>query len=276
MTALTGTITDVTDGSRVIQQGLMPYRITLMDTCEVGDLIGYDADTPGWYKADAGEKRYVECVAGERCQKSGDTVTVFRQAIVSGLSDGVAGDPVYCGNTTAGAYEDIPDSYAYQQPVGFCLSTTEVLLCPNAAGPVFSCNREARGYGAWIRSEVDSATATDMGGGLRVEYKALAGATTTEIYGVFVFMQNQDTNCHAGAFLRLEDGCSAGCHPDAFIVCIAGAVGPDNFLDIGNTLTPTGGAWSTAANAPSGAGGWLKVTTGAGARYISLFTGSGA
>lgn len=273
MTALTGTITDVTDGSRVIQQGLMPYRITLTDTCEVGDLIGYDADTPGWYKADAGEKRYAEFVAGERCQKSGDTITVFRQAIVSGLTLGVASDPVYCGNTTAGAYEDTPDSYLYVQVVGFCLSTTEVLLCPNAAATVFGCQRETRSFGGYIRSEADSATTSDIWGGLRIDVKSLTGATTTEAYGLYVFMQLADTANSTGAFIRLEDACSTSCGVDAWISFIGGPdQDPPDYLFEFNVGHPTNDAWDKDATTKSStSSGLLKLNVGGDVKYINLW-----
>jgi len=271
MTALTGTITDVTDGSRVIQQGLMPYRITLTDTCNVGDLIGYDADTPGWYRADAGEKRYAEFVAGEKCTASGNQITVFRQAIVSGLSLGVASDPVYCGNTTVGAYEDIPDAGGYQQLVGFCLSTTEVLLCPNAAAGVFGCQRESRGFGGYIRSEADSATTTAPWGGLRVEVKALTGATTGECYGLYVFMQNQDTNNTAGAIVRLEDACSSSCGLDSFIqFIVAAADAPDFLFDLGPLTEPANGTWSVLTAASDTTTGRLKIRVGGNTRYIPI------
>jgi len=271
MTALTGTITDVTDGSRVIQQGLMPYKITLTDTCEVGDPIGYDADTPGWYRADAGEKRYAEFVAGERCHKSGNTITVFRQAIVSGLSLGVAGDPVYCGNTTAGAYEDIPDSYGYQQIVGFCLSASEVLLCPNAAGGLFACNRESRGFAGYIRSEVDSATTTDLWGGLRIDVKSLTDATCGECYGLYVFMQQQDTNNTSGAIVRLEDCCSSSCGVESYIQFVTGTGDPPNFLfDLGPLTEPTNGAWSVLSAASDTTTGKLKIRVGGNTRYIPI------
>lgn len=272
MTAATGTITDVTDGSRVIQQGLMPYTITLTDTCQVGDLIGYDADTPGWYRADAGDKRYAEFVAGEKCVKSGDTITVFRQAIVSGLSLGVASDPVYCGNTTDGAYEDIPDSSGYQQIVGFCLSASEVLLCPNAAAGVFGCQRETRGFGGYIRSEADSSTTLSQWGGLRIDVKSLTGATTGAVYGLWVFIQTADTDNTEGSFIRLEDASSSSSGIDYFISCQAsGADPPDYFLDLHPT-EPTGSAWSCGTPASGSITGNIKVNTGAGDRYIPLYS----
>lgn len=276
MTAATGTITDVTDGSRVIQQGLMPYRITLTDTCEVGDLIGYDADTPGWYKADAGDKRYAEFVAGERCQKSGDMITVFRQAIVSGLSLGVASDPVYCGNTTAGAYEDIPDSSGYQQIVGFCLSPSEVLLCPNAAGGVFGCQRETRGFGGYIRSEADSSTTLSQWGGLRIDVKSLTGATTGAVYGLWVFVQPGDTDNTEGAIVRLEDASSSSCGIDSFISFQAAGVDPPDACFNLHPNTPTNGAWDTSfTTAPTTAAGQIKVSCQAGDRYIALYSTTG-
>jgi len=271
----TGTITDVTDGSRVIQQGIMPYRITLTDTCQVGDLIGVDGDDWCWYRADAGEKRYAEFVAGEKCDKSGNTITVFRQAIVSGLTLGSPGDPVYCGNTTAGKYEDIPDAYGYQQLVGFCLSTTEVYLCPNAAGGVFASQRESRGFAGYIRSEANSCTTTDIWGGLRIDVKSLTAATTGEVYGLYLFLQLADTNNHAGAFIRLEDGCSTSCHPDSFISFISGAVGPDYIFDLGSDSSPTGGAWAVEGGSAvkTTASGYLRLNVGEGVKYINVYSG---
>lgn len=63
-------LTDVTDGSRVIQQGMMPYKITFesssgTETIRQGDLVGWDADGGQWEKVDADAKVYADFVAGD-------------------------------------------------------------------------------------------------------------------------------------------------------------------------------------------------------------------
>lgn len=263
-------LTDVTDGSRVIQQGMMPYKITLNDTCKQGDLIGYDADDGVWEKADAADKVYADFVAGETCKASGDVITVFRQAIVTGFSDGVVGNPVYLGDT-AGEYEDIPDTVHYQQVVGVCLSDTEVLVEPRAAVGVFGINRQALGWGGYIRSEIQDETTSALWGGLRIDCKAVGGTLSNDVFGLFVFLQLAVAPGGSSALLRLEDGCGTLGHPDAFITFISGAVGPDYLFDLGSDPSPSGGSFDLD-NTPTTGGGNIKVKTSRGARYLALYT----
>lgn len=263
-------LTDVTDGSRVIEQGMMPYKITLTDTCDVGDLIGYDADDGKWERADANAKVYADFVAGEPCRESGDTITVFRQAIVTGFSAGVVGNPVYLGDT-AGEYEDIPDSYGYQQIVGVCLSTTEVMVEPRAAVGVFGMNRQSLGWAGYIRSEIQDETTTDIWGGLRIDCKAVGGTLSGDVYGLYVFMQLDATPTSSSAIIRLEDGCSTSDGVDSYIMCICATSDPPDFLfELGPLAAPTNSAWDLNNNSSLTAAGRLKIKVGGSTRYISI------
>lgn len=264
--------TDNTTGGRVIQQGLMPYRITLTDTCVVGDLIGCNA-AGAWARADANAKIYAEFVAGEKCAASGDALTVFRQAIISGFTGGTIGLPIYLSDTV-GAYEDIPSSAGYQQPIGVCLSTTEALINPNAGVGVFTANRNNLGWGGAIRSEIQSGqTASNVWGGLKVEVKSLATSVlSSDVYGIFLNYQLASIPSGSSACLRMDDNCDASCHPESWIVIAPGNVGPTYFFDLGSITTPSGGASVATGTNKTGNGGWLTVKTNLGTRYINLYT----
>lgn len=269
-------LTDVTDGSRIIQQGLMPYRITLTDTCRVGDLIGYDADSAAWERAVANTKVYAQFVAGETCETSGNTITVFQEAIVSGLSGASAGDPVYLGDT-AGEYENTPDTTNYQQVVGVALSATEILVSPSGnIAAAFAC-RKNLGFGGWFRSEIQSGqTASGRAGGLIVECKSIATSTITDYYGIYVMYQSQQNPSGASALIRLQDESSNGKEPDAFIMCgCPNADGPDYFMKFMNA-SGNGFTGVASGSTCSDVGGYLKIdiegaSPHAGDRYIQLW-----
>jgi hypothetical protein len=270
-------LTDVTDGSRVIQQGMMPYKITLTDTCDVGDLIGYDADSDAWERAVANTKVYAQFVAGEQCRESGNTITVFREAIVTGLSGANAGDPVYLGDT-AGEYENTPDSSNYQQVVGVALSATELLVSPNGnIAASFACRRSL-GFGGWFRSEIQSGqTAASRAGGIIVECKSIATSTTADYYGIYVMYQAQQNATGSSALIRLSDESSNGKEPDAFIMCSCpNADGPDYFIKFMNA-SGNGFTGALSGTTCGTVGGYLKLdiegeAPSAGVRYIQLYT----
>ncbi len=92
---------------RVIISGFPEHalKITLTDTCNVGDLIGYSS---GWKRADmnSSPKVYPELVAGERCATSGNEIQCYKYAEIDFGSSctATAGDRVFA-STTAGGYQ---------------------------------------------------------------------------------------------------------------------------------------------------------------------------
>lgn len=116
-------LTDVTDGSRIIQQGIAPVKITLAEACKAGDLLGYSS---GWKKADADNSIYAELVAATG-GASGDEITAYRAARVSGLTGMTAGGAVYLSDT-AGGYSESAGTVG--QVVGISLSASEMMISP--------------------------------------------------------------------------------------------------------------------------------------------------
>ncbi len=78
---------------RIIEQGEGQVRVTLAEACKAGDILGYSS---GWKRAlaTAGTAVQGRLVAGEN-GASGDVITAYRRAVVSGYSGGTAGSPVY-------------------------------------------------------------------------------------------------------------------------------------------------------------------------------------
>ena len=83
---------------RIIEQGEGLVKITLAEACKAGDILGYSS---GWKRALAtvGTALQGRLVAGED-GANGDVVTAYRRAVVSGYSDGTAGNEVYVAEGT--------------------------------------------------------------------------------------------------------------------------------------------------------------------------------
>jgi hypothetical protein len=84
---------------RIIEQGEGLVKITLAEACKAGDVLGYSS---GWKRALAtvGTAIQGRLVAGEE-GASGDVITAYRRAVVSGYSGGTAGNAVYVAEGTA-------------------------------------------------------------------------------------------------------------------------------------------------------------------------------
>ncbi len=78
---------------RIIEQGEGLVRVTLAEACKAGDILGYSS---GWKRALATTGTAVQgrLVAGE-AGASGDVITAYRRAVISGYSGGTAGNAVY-------------------------------------------------------------------------------------------------------------------------------------------------------------------------------------
>lgn len=83
---------------RIIERGEGAVKITLAEACKAGDILGYSS---GWKRALATTGSVIQgrLVAGED-GASGDEVTAYRRAVVSGYSGGTAGNPVYVAEGT--------------------------------------------------------------------------------------------------------------------------------------------------------------------------------
>ncbi len=78
---------------RIIEQGEGLVKITLAEACKAGDILGYGS---GWKRALATTGTAIQgrLVAGED-GASGDVITAYRRAVVSGYSGGTAGNAAY-------------------------------------------------------------------------------------------------------------------------------------------------------------------------------------
>ena len=83
---------------RIIEQGEGLVKVTLAEACKAGDILGYSS---GWKRALAtvGTAIQGRLVAGED-GASGDEITAYRRAVVSGYSEGTAGNAVYVAEGT--------------------------------------------------------------------------------------------------------------------------------------------------------------------------------
>ncbi len=83
---------------RIIEQGEGLVKITLAEACKAGDILGYSS---GWKRALAAAGTAIQgrLVAGED-GASGDDITAYRRAVVSGYSGATAGSPVYVAEGT--------------------------------------------------------------------------------------------------------------------------------------------------------------------------------
>lgn len=264
-------LTDNSTRSRVIKQGICPVKVTLTDTCSVGDLIGFDSVTSGaWERADANGKVYADLIAGEDCDTSGNEITCFRMAVVSGFTDGTAGQPIYLSDTV-GSYAAAPVT-SWTQAVGIMISTTEGLIVPNCI-PLTSYNAYGVAYAAYIRYELGAGmTGEPISGGLRIDVKTLDTATVSgDMYGLYIHYQPQMNTAGTNAIVRLEENGSVAV-TDSFIDFVANQLTTPTYLfQCGPRAA--GPCWSTSKTSTTEAGN-LTVNVGGVARYIQLYTTS--
>jgi len=83
---------------RIIEQGEGLVKVTLVEACKAGDILGYSS---GWKRALAtvGTAIQGRLVAGEDGASS-DEITAYRRAVVNGYSGGTAGNAVYIAEGT--------------------------------------------------------------------------------------------------------------------------------------------------------------------------------
>lgn len=121
--------TDVTDGSRIILQGIGPVKIVLGADVLPGDLLAYNS---GWVLADGSNQNTTDAflVAGY-AGLNGDTITAYHEARISGITSGTAGATLYASDT-AGDYSITAGTVG--KVVGFELGGGEIYVKPMALG----------------------------------------------------------------------------------------------------------------------------------------------
>jgi len=115
-------------------QGICPARITLSDTCEVGDLLGISSST--WVRALAttGTAIHARLVAGQS-GKSGDVIVAYPFAVVGGVTGGTIGGAVYNAEAAlSGEYTSTaPDTAGdINAPIGINVTATEMFIHPGS------------------------------------------------------------------------------------------------------------------------------------------------
>lgn len=264
---------DNTTGGKVILEGILPIKLTLTDTCQVGDLIGYDAISSNtWERAIASSaKKYASFIAGEACTTSGNTITCFRQAYVSGFTDGEVGHLLWL-NSTAGTYAaEAPGNY--QQCVGIMVSTTTALVRPDSVPlNAFACETTSTGLGsaALIRAELFNGVGASMFGALKLETKVDSTADTIpSARSLYIYHQTDAATTSAvdNTLVRLETGGTTV--PNQFIqFCGVTGKWPTYFFEIQGTNETCSNALGTCSTQA----GWLKVLVGTYTRYLPLYT----
>lgn len=125
-------LTDNTSGGRIILQGIAPAFITLADTVEVGDMLGYSS---GWKRALATTPNQVDArlVAGQAGVSGDANVLAYPIAVIGGLSGMTPGGSVYVaeGTLKGEVTETAPSTTGdVNAPVGISLTATEWLAYP--------------------------------------------------------------------------------------------------------------------------------------------------
>ncbi len=118
---------------RIIEQGEGLVKVTLAEACKAGDVLGYSS---GWKRALAtvGTAIQGRLVAGED-GASGDEITAYRRAVVSGYSGGTAGNAVYIAEGTD--YGEITETQPTttgdcDKIIGYMASATVAALEPGS------------------------------------------------------------------------------------------------------------------------------------------------
>jgi len=120
-------ITEPTSGGRIIEEGIGDVKVVVSEAVAPGDLLGSsEANGGNWIKADGNNNVYAELVAGEAGAVA-STITAYRIARVSGYTGATQAAALYLSDTVGRVSES---AGTVGQLVGFILSATEVLLCP--------------------------------------------------------------------------------------------------------------------------------------------------
>lgn len=121
-------------GRHIVDAGsskLYPPTVVLADTCEEGDILGYNS---GWVRAcgvaaSLVQPRYIALKRGA----SGNTIPVSMDATISGYIGGTAGGYIYADYTTAGKVTDTVSTTPTDSNViiGILTKATEIMFFLN-------------------------------------------------------------------------------------------------------------------------------------------------
>lgn len=140
-------LTDVSDGSRVIEFGVATTKVTLSRACKVGDILGvasdnYDDLGPAYSAAAAHSTAatyFPRFVAGQ-AGAAGDVITAYGIATVTGYSSGAVQSLVYMAQTsgTAGQISETAPTGtgSCASIIGTTVATNRVILFPMSGSPV--------------------------------------------------------------------------------------------------------------------------------------------
>ena len=128
-------LTEPTTG-RTIDEAVFPIKITMAGDCKRGDLLGYSS---GWKRALAtvGTAIQAKLIAGEDAI-TGEVITAYGSAKMSGYSGGTPGAAVYAaeGTSYGCVTETAPaTSGDCNTIIGLILTATEIMLWPNNRAP---------------------------------------------------------------------------------------------------------------------------------------------
>jgi hypothetical protein len=294
---------DNTTGGRVIIAGFPEHalKITLTDTCNAGDLIGYAS---GWKRADTNSspKVYPELVAAEKCTASGNEIQCYRCAVIDFGSSctATAGDRVFASNT-AGAYEGTTCPNDQGVCVGVMNSTQQAFVNPTYAfGNLKLPNVEySATSGHVIMVQLKSAlaaTGTTSLTGIEVTPKVLDAIAAGTISGVKIAIDLEGTSAGTvtlsqGLEINLgsDSGTSRTVTSSYHIRCInnyhgtitngvsvlrvdtaGGNVNWGAILDLQSTCS---GVWSdTDTGSGDTEAGYFKVLINGNARYVVTYS----
>ncbi|TAK33753.1 MAG: hypothetical protein EPO21_11775 [Chloroflexota bacterium] len=116
--------TDKTDGSRIILWASEPLRMAVSVAVKVGDLL---TEAGGLADGNAASPAPAYFIAGETAAANA-TITVYRSAVIQGITGATAGSPLYLSDV-AGGYTETP-STTQRQRMGTSLSATEIFVRP--------------------------------------------------------------------------------------------------------------------------------------------------
>ncbi len=297
---------DNTTGGRVIISGHPEHalKLTLTDTCQAGDLIGYAS---GWKRVDmnSSPKCYPEFVAGEKCDTSGDEIQVYRHATIDFGSDctATAGDRVFA-STTAGGYQATDCDDDQGMCVGVMTHAQRAFINPFYAFPNIKLpNTEYSATSGHViimqLKSALSATGTTSLTGIEISPKVLSAVAAGTISGVKIAIDLEGT---AAGTVTLAQGLEINLGSDSgtartvtssyHIRCInnyhgtitngvsvlrvdtsGGNVAWGAVLDLQGTVA---GVWSDTDTATGDIeAGFFKVLINGNARYVMTYSDAG-
>lgn len=112
------------DGARTLIAGGPPIPLAITTAVAAGDLLTESGGLADANATPPAPAAYVAGIAGV----NGDTIPVYKSAVVSGVTGATKGNKVFLADTPGG-YSETP-STTQRQTVGFSISTTQIYVEP--------------------------------------------------------------------------------------------------------------------------------------------------